>query len=85
MEITCPEDDVTVTFYMSGTIFCADTSSPTQQQLEDCPRIILTYPHDWYPHSVRFPKGSRSKEEEDLFTGIAEIYVDALRSKVHET
>ena len=32
-----------------------------------------------------FPKVSQSKDEEDLFAGIAEICVDALRSRVHET
>ena len=48
-------------------------------------RIVLTSSHDWNPNSVRFPKGSHSKEEEDLSAGIAEIYVDALQSKFHET
>ena len=70
---------------MSGTIVCAANLSPTQQQLKDFPRIVLTYPHDWDPHSVLFPKGSHSEEEEYLFTCIAEIRVDALRRKVHDT
>ena len=83
--IKCPQEDVTILLYMSGTMFCADTSSLTQQQLEDFPRIILTSQHDWDPHSSHFPKGSHSKEEGYLFAGIAEILVDTLRSKVHET
>ena len=85
MGITCPKEDVVVPLFMSGTIVCAETSSPTQKQLDDCPRIVLTSLHDWYPHSVCFPKGSHSEEEEDSFAGIAEIRVDALRSKAHET
>ena len=85
MGITRPEEDVTVPLYMSGTIVCSDTSSPTQKQFYYCPQIVLTYPHDWDPCYIRFPKGSHSKEEEDLFAVIAEIYIDVLRSKVHDT
>ena len=59
--------------------------SPTQKQLTDCLQIVLTYLHDWDHHSVRFPKGSHSNNEEYLFAGIAETRVDALRIKVHDT
>ena len=48
-------------------------------------RIFLTFPYDCDPHSGRFLKVSHSEEEEDLLAGIAEIHVDTLRSKVHET
>ena len=65
MGITFHQEDVTITLYMAGTIVCDDTSSPTKQQLGDCTWIILTYQHDWYPHSVCFTKGSRSEEEGD--------------------
>ena len=58
MFITCPQGGVTILIYMSGTIMWAYTSSPTQQQLEDCPRIILTSQHDWDPHPIHFRKGS---------------------------
>ena len=76
---------MSIPLYMAGTIVCANTSSPTQQELEDCPQIILTYQNDWDPHSVLFPKVSQREEKEYLFAGIAEICVDALKSKVHET
>ena len=46
MGITCPEENATIPIYMSGTIFCDSTSSPTQKQLEDCTWIVLTYPYD---------------------------------------
>ena len=85
MGVTCPQEDVTIPLYMSGTIVCADTSSSTQKQLEYFPKIILTYQHYQDPHSVCFPKGSRSREDEYLFAGISEICIDALGSKVHET
>ena len=85
MFITCPQGGVTILIYMSGTIMWAYTSSPTQQQLEDCPRIILTSQHDWDPHPIHFRKGSQSEEGGGLFAGIAENFVDTLQSKVHET
>ena len=85
MVITCPQEVMSIPLDIYGTISCTHTSSPTQQQLEDCPRIILTYQHDWDPHSIWFPKVSCSEEEEDLFTGIAAICVDALQSRFHET
>ena len=85
MGITCPQEDVNIPLYMSGTIVCADTSSPTQQQLYYCPQIVLTCLHDMDPHSIRFPKGSHNEGEEDSLAGISEFCVDALRSKVHGT
>ena len=85
MGITCHEEDVTISFYMSGTIVCSNTLSLTQQQLENCPQIVLTSPYNLYPHSDIFPKGSHSEEEEYLSDGIAKIRIYALRSKVHET
>ena len=85
MGITCPEEDMTIPLHKSGIIVCADTSSPKKRQLEDFLWIVLTSPHEWDPHSVLFPKGSHSEEEEYLFTCIAEIRVDALRRKVHDT
>ena len=59
--------------------------SLTQQQLEAFPQIILQYPHYWDPQSIFLTKGSHSEEEEYLFTGIAEICVNTLCIKVHET
>ena len=82
MIITYHEEEVLVRIYMSGTIVCANTLSPIQQQLEDCPRIVLT---NWYHQSVYFPKGSHSQEKEYLFACIVAIHVYALRSKFHET
>ena len=85
MGIAFPEEEMTVPLYMSGTVVCADISSPTQQQLEDSPRIVLTSPHEWDPHSIRFPKFLHIEEGGDLFAGIEAIHVDAVRIKVQET
>ena len=65
--------------------FCSDTSSPTQQHLQYCPQVVLTYQQEWDPLSVSYSTDTHSEEEEHLFAGIAEIRVNAWRSKVHGT
>ena len=85
MVITCPQDDVTISLYMSGNIFVLTLNNQQKKQLEDCPRIVLTSQNDWYPHSIRFPTGPQREEEEYLFAGIVEIHVDSLQRKFHET
>ena len=85
MGITCPKYDVTIPLNMSGTIVSADNLLPKQHQFRDFPQMILTYLLEWDPHCIRFLKDSHSEEEIYSLSGIAEIRVDALRSKVHET
>ena len=46
---------------------------------------MLKHPHDWDPHSFFFSKVSQRKEDDDLFSGIAAIPVNALHSKFYET
>ena len=41
---------------MHGTIIFADTYSPTDKELEECPHIVLSSPHPWNPHKVKFPR-----------------------------
>ena len=49
---------------MAGTVVYADTFTPSEQELHDCPHIILSSPHAWDPHKVLFPKAKRSLDEE---------------------
>ena len=49
---------------MAGTVVYADTFTPSEQELHDCPHIILSSPHAWDPHKVSFPKAKRSLDEE---------------------
>ena len=44
----------------SGTTIFAHTFSPTQQELEDNPHIVLSSPHQWDPHTIEFPKSEKS-------------------------
>ena len=51
-------NDVSVELYLEGTIICGDTRTPTESELSQLPRLILTSPHDWDPHNVCFPSSS---------------------------
>ena len=51
-------DDVSVELYSEGTIICGDTRTPTESELSQLPRLILTSLHDWDPHNVCFPSCS---------------------------
>ena len=48
-------DDASVELYSEGTIICGDTWTPTESELSQLPRHILTSPHDWDPHNICFP------------------------------
>ena len=48
---------------MNGTIVSAHTFSPSDEELESCPHIVLSSPHSWNPHTVKFPKVSMSMHE----------------------
>ena len=49
---------------MCGTIVYNDTHTPSQQELHDCPHIIMSSPHEWDPHNVTFKNHARSFKEE---------------------
>ena len=48
-------DDASVELYSEGTVICGDTRTPTDSEMSQFPRLILTSPHDWDPHNVCFP------------------------------
>jgi hypothetical protein len=49
-----------------GTILGVTTRTPTDKELQvdSCPHVILSSEYDWNPQNVRFPKASRTVEEE---------------------
>ena len=51
-------NDVSIKLYSEGMIICGDTRTPTESELGQLPRLILTSPHDWDPHNVCFPSCS---------------------------
>ena len=49
---------------MAGSVLYAETFTPSEQELHQCPQIILSLPHAWNPQNVVFPKSLRTLEEE---------------------
>ena len=49
---------------MAGSVLHADTFTPSDKELHECPHIILYLPHTWDPYNVSFPKPRRTLEEE---------------------
>ncbi len=47
-----------------GTIIGVTTRTPTALELQTCPHVVLSSEHEWDPQNVRFPKSSRTVEEE---------------------
>ena len=45
---------------MLGTIIYADTYTPSQRELDECPHITLSSPQPWDPHTVKFPKSTHT-------------------------
>ena len=49
---------------MRGTVVYADTFTPSDKELHECPHIVLSSSHTWDLHNVSFPKPQRTLEEE---------------------
>ena len=47
-----------------GMNIAAKTRTPKEKELQECRQIVMSSPHAWNPHQVRFPQSSRSVEEE---------------------
>ena len=58
-----------------GTILSAKTRTPTERELQTCEHIVMSSPHDWDPQNVRFPKASRTVEEE-ISRSVGAVSVD---------
>ena len=50
-----PPYDLEIPLHTAGTIICANTRAPMQNELATLPFITLTLCADWDPHHVRFP------------------------------
>ena len=51
--------------HIKGTTLGVSTRTPTDSELQSCqPHVILSSEHEWDPQNVRFPKSSRTVEEE---------------------
>ena len=64
LSIITEDNEFCMGLAMAGTIVYADTFSPTDQELCECPHIQLSSAHSWDPHHVKFPKSRRTLDEE---------------------
>ena len=72
-------DDVSVELYSEGMIICGDTRTPTESEMSQLPRLILTSPHDWDPHNICFPSSSGQSSDNMSIESIHSIFaVDTL-------
>ena len=72
-------NDASVELYLEGTIICGDTRTPTEPELSQLPRLILTSPHDWDPHNVCFPFcNSQSSNSVSIESNHSILAVDTL-------
>jgi hypothetical protein len=64
LSIITEDNEFSMELTMAGTIVHVNTHSPTDQELNSCPHIILSSSRSWNPHNVKFPKCTRTLEEE---------------------
>jgi hypothetical protein len=62
--ISTEDSNFSVPLACKGTILGVATRTPTEQELQTCPHVTLSSDHEWDPQNVRFPKASRTVEEE---------------------
>ena len=60
-----------------GTTIFANTFAPTDRELEDNPKVVLSSNHEWNPHNIQFLVSTRTLEEEmdEAVEGIGAVSV----------
>jgi len=56
LSIITEDNEFSMELMMQGTIIYADTHTPSDKELHECPHINLTSNHPWDPHTVSFPR-----------------------------
>ena len=64
LSIISDDEEFCLELSMNGTIVYFDSHTPTEKELLTCPHIVLSSPHPWDPTSIKFPKISRTLDEE---------------------
>ena len=64
MHIRTEDSSFSMKLESQGTTIFANTFAPTDKELDDNPRIVLSSDHAWNPHNVQFPVPRRTLEEE---------------------
>ena len=79
LSIITEDSEFSMELMMTGTIIYADTHTPLDKEISECPHIILSSSQPWNPHDVNFPRPTLTLQE--MMTD--HRTVSAARSRVH--
>ena len=83
--IMTEDNDFSMELRMKGTIAMANTFTPNTDELNDCPHIILSSPHQWDPQNVTFDNNSITFEDEmNSIRGISSIVTHMQDGNLHD-
>jgi hypothetical protein len=63
LSIITEDHEFCMELMMRGTIIYANTHTPSDKELNECPHIILSSQHPWDPYNVTFPRSNMSLED----------------------
>ena len=64
LSIIIEDNEFCMELAMAGTVVYAETFTPSEQELHQCPHIILAFPHAWNPQNVVFLRAQITLEED---------------------
>jgi hypothetical protein len=64
ISISPENNEFTLPLNSKGTVLGVATRTPTDQELQTCPHVVLSSEHEWDPQNVWFPRASQTVEEE---------------------
>ena len=62
--IMTENSDFNMELKMKGTVIFAETFTPSEKELHNCPHVVMSSPHEWNPHTVQFQSQARLFEDE---------------------
>ena len=63
LSIVIEDKELCIELAMTRTILYSKIFTPSEQELHQCPHIILSLPHPWEPHNLVLPRVIRTLEE----------------------
>ena len=63
LSIITKDNEFCTELVMAGTVVYLETFTLSEQELHQCPHIILSSPHTWNPQNVVFPRARRTLKE----------------------
>jgi hypothetical protein len=62
--ISTEDNEFTLPLNSKESVLGVATRTPTNQELQTCPHVVLSSEHEWDPQNLWFPRASRTVEEE---------------------